>query len=611
MKLGRLGDPEGASALVTALADLDPGVRASAARSLGPVARSGSEEMGSLAKALEDPSGAVRIQAALALGRRRDPGTAGSLVRALAGDSDARVRAELSRALGEIGGRVALAGLRQAASDTDARVRAASLEALARAAGLEAAEEFQRALADPALRVRLVAARALSERPDVLMAPVLAKALEDATPGDGVGHAVAIGLVKIRGRAAVAGLAKVARMFRGDLRRRAVFALGEIGAAASRGVLVSLLDDDDVELRRLAAIALGSGLHREACDALVRALGDRSGDVRREAAYSLAAYRRAEGAELLVEDIRAGPRRARAIDTLAWVGEPAADALEKLAGDPAERVEARIAAIIALTDLGLARSVPVIEKSLESDSGELRAAAALALGEIADPRALGPVWRIVDDRDRRVRMCAAYAAARLGNDSRLAGIGSELMTGSGPARNMAARLLSRVEGERAARMLLVGLEAPQPGVRAVSARGLGRKGLKSPEAVRALSTRARDPDPLVRRAAAAALGAIATPSSVRELAGFVRDADLGVRLATFGAVAEAGLGEGAAAAARGLGDPRIEARAAAVRALGRVTKEAFGLATGRAPTDEELRSAVLKAQLWWSEHRGRFESGDE
>ncbi|MHC4200330.1 MAG: HEAT repeat domain-containing protein, partial [Planctomycetota bacterium] len=239
------------------------------------------------------------------------------------------------------------------------------------------------------------------------------------------------------------------------------------------------------------------------------------------------------------------------------------------------------------------------------------AASALALGEIADPRALEPVWRIVDDRDRRVRMCAAYAAARLGNDSRLAGIGSELMSGSEPARNMAARLLSRVKGERAASMLLVGLDAPQPGVRAISARGLGRKGLESPEVVRALSARARDPDPLVRRAAAAALGVIATPSSVREIAGFVRDADFGVRLAAFGAIAKAGLAEGAAAAARGLGDPRIEARASAVRALGRVTKQDFGLSEGRGPTEEELRSAVLKAQLWWSEHRGRYEGGEE
>jgi hypothetical protein len=42
-----------------------------------------------------------------------------------------------------------------------------------------------------------------------------------------------------------------------------------------------------------------------------------------------------------------------------------------------------------------------------------------------------------------------------------------------------------------------------------------------------------------------------------------------------------------------------------------VTKQDFGLPPGRAPTEEELRSAVLGAQLWWSEHRGRFEGGEE
>ena len=160
-------------------------------------------------------------------------------------------------------------------------------------------------------------------------------------------------------------------------------------------------------------------------------------------------------------------------------------------------------------------------------------------------------------------------------------------------------------------MIKAGLEAPDPGVRALSARGLGRKGLDSPEAVAALQARSGDPDPRVRTAAAAALGEIASPASVRALGSFVRDADLGVRLAAFGALAESALGEGATAAARGLADPRAEVRAAAVRALGRITGKDFGLATDRVPTEEGLRSAVLGAQLWWSEHGKRFESGGE
>jgi HEAT repeat protein len=207
-----------------------------------------------------------------------------------------------------------------------------------------------------------------------------------------------------------------------------------------------------------------------------------------------------------------------------------------------------------------------------------------------------------------VRIFAAYAAARLGEPSRLTELGIALVSGAEPARHTAARLLSRLPGARAQELLIPGLEAPYAGVRARAARGLGREGFDGEAVLEALEGAARDPDPGARAAAALALGEIATARSVRRLAAFTRDPEREVRLAAARALIEAGRREGVGALARGLNDPALEMRAAAVAGLSRLTDEDFGLAPDEVPTPKELDAAVLRAQLWWNEHAGEYKS---
>ena len=95
-----------AGALIAALEDPDPAVRARAAFALGsvqdPVA------LPALLRALEDPEPGVRADAAFALGQSADSAVAGRLLQTLARETNPGVRRQLFEALGKTGGRASL-----------------------------------------------------------------------------------------------------------------------------------------------------------------------------------------------------------------------------------------------------------------------------------------------------------------------------------------------------------------------------------------------------------------------------------------------------------------------------------------------------------------------
>jgi HEAT repeat protein len=220
---------------------------------------------------------------------------------------------------------------------------------------------------------------------------------------------------------------------------------------------------------------------------------------------------------------------------------------------------------------------------------------------------LDRVRALAYDRDRRVRMAAVYAAALLGDQPRLDELGVALREGSEPTRWMAAEFLAGISGHRASELLAQGLEAPQGAVRTRSAMGLGRKGQAGAAIVDALAERAADVDTRVRIAAARALGRIGTAESARSLEAFVRDREPGVRLAACLALAAVSRREGVPVAAKALVDSRREVRRAALAALGELSGQRFGLTPDRAPSEEELESAVRRAQIWWNEHEREYE----
>lgn len=106
-----------------------------------------------------------------------------------------------------------------------------------------------------------------------------------------------------------------------DVRRRAAWALGNLGPAAVEP-LIRALQDGHWDVRRKAAWALGNLEDRRAVEPLIRALQDDRADVREQVAWALGHTRDLRAVEPLLHALR---------DDYAAVGREAARALARLA----------------------------------------------------------------------------------------------------------------------------------------------------------------------------------------------------------------------------------------------------------------------------------------
>ncbi|WP_221320341.1 HEAT repeat domain-containing protein [Actinoplanes sp. L3-i22] len=151
------------AALVTALRDVDAGVRVTAAAQLGFQGRA--EAIPHLAELAGDHADRVRQFAAIALGRIGGPDTAPALLR-LRTDRSRDVREAATEALGSAGGPQAIAALRAMAENPDPEVRIQAAAALPKA-GAEVLPLLTALAADPIPEVRtaLVAGLARAHAP--------------------------------------------------------------------------------------------------------------------------------------------------------------------------------------------------------------------------------------------------------------------------------------------------------------------------------------------------------------------------------------------------------------------------------------------------------------
>ena len=184
-----------------------------------------------------------------------------------------------------------------------------------------------------------------------------------------------------------------------------------------------------------------------------------------------------------------------------------AEAFDPLLGvlGSAKEIRVRAAAAFALGEYRDKRAVPGLIKALADDGIEVRLAAAGALGSTGDPRALPPLRTRIGDKDEEVRAAALLALADLGDTASVAVISLRLVEDiKVPVRVAACAALGRLKAVTAIpRMVAAMMGDKSETVRQECAVGLARTGDPSVRGPLTKAT-ARGPE-AVRKAARFAL----------------------------------------------------------------------------------------------------------
>ncbi len=251
------------------------------------------------------------------------------------------------------------------------------------------------------------------------------------------------------------------------------------------------------------------------CKAAVRALGQ-LGESRARLMLT----------ELLREYANSDERDA-ALQALGELGDPRAVAplLDTIGGGGSET------ALTALGRIGDVRAVAgILERWDRMWSYPEFAAAAGALGELGDPSAIPALASLAEERmGPDVRLAAVMALGRVDDSGAIEPLIGALADGDEHVAQAAAEALGA--RPRALPRLLQALRAPGALTRGGAARALGR--LRDASAMEQLGrVLASDPDALVRRTAATALGDLEAPEAVPALLVGLADADAGDAAAT-------------------------------------------------------------------------------
>jgi HEAT repeat protein len=148
---------------------------------------------------------------------------------------------------------------------------------------------------------------------------------------------------------------------------------------------------------------------------------------------------------------------------------------------------------------GDSAALPPLLNGLRSPVPEIRAEAATLLRHLHDPRAVGPLVRVLDDTNQRVRLAAVDTLGVLGQPEAADPIASLLHDLGAPA----AKALHRLGDPRGVEFFIARLSAADPQLRQWSAIALGNLGDR--RAIEPLRACLHDPNSMVRTRAAQAL----------------------------------------------------------------------------------------------------------
>ena len=475
--------------LLEALADADPNQRRVAVGILGHLGNPNAA-LPLLAAAESDGDIEVRVRALLAAGAVADSSLAPRFA-AVAAGTERRMRPPAAWALARMGGRAAIASLRELLDAGDPNVRAFAAMGLGRAGDRASAGDLEERLRqERSAEVQAAAAWALGQLRDPTRIPAL--------------------VATLRGRSGLAALA-------------AAHALGHLGAPDARSALCRALFDTDPRQRRAAAAALlrlvevaPPGQRDLPVLTIDQGAADYLSVLTQEADGQAA---RPVDLEPLMESLISA-----ATDGLRGPSEQALSVLDVLGsgegglglGPISARLQewpesARRAAEAHLLTLGQAL-LPELDRVARHPEPRVRAAAVRLLGTLPDSGATAALVRALDDEEAEVTHAAlsVFSPRHVIEDPALVG---RIATISATARDWSTRMraaegLGRLQTPAAIPALAAALADDRYAfVRETAARALG--GIGDVAGIEPLGDALRtDTEPRVRRAAARALAHI-------------------------------------------------------------------------------------------------------
>jgi HEAT repeat protein/beta-lactamase regulating signal transducer with metallopeptidase domain len=241
-----------------------------------------------------------------------------------------------------------------------------------------------------------------------------------------------------------------------------------------------------------------------------------------------------------------------------------------LAEDPERDI--RRAAAVALGDAEDPRAVAALSRALENDpDASVRRAAAWALGEIESPLGIPALARAArQDESQEVRAMAVWALGEIEHPDAIPALSEVATSGATPElRKRAVWGLGEIEHPRAIPTLssIATSNAPMD-IRRMAVWGLGE--IEHPDAIPTLGRLIREGNADLRSMAIWALGEIEHPDGVQYLGAAVSDPDPNVRRRAVWALGQIESERGVDAVAEALDDDDARIRSLAVWALGEI-----------------------------------------
>lgn len=508
--LGRLNSHRSAELMIRKLDDESAGVRYDAVMGLGHIRDV--QAVQPLLKILESPVAQLRDLASWALGHIQAPGAVEPLIRLLK-HRQAGKRRIAARTLFYMKASQAVPDLIEALQDSFDSVRSPVVKALGAIKDPHSVGPLMEMLKDRNAGVRDDAVLALGALRDYLSTEPLMKTLKGND--DKARWAAAHLLVKIKTPETAAQLIDELHSSDCKVRRVAAWSLRVIQSPRAVKYLIEALNDQDGEVCKLAAEALGAHGDSSAVDPLMQVLKDTSADsvLRINAATALESLRADEAANdllgiLLNEDETPDLRQciARVLVSLdcssivkhlitvfndgktdgivrrhlAWIlaalkANEAEDSFVSMRKD--KDYQLRRVILEGLVSMNSPQVADFMIEALDDDDVWIRRFAAAELGEIKDPRAIGPLLdtlRMSSQHDPLDPITqAVFQALRTIGDSRAEGPLIALIREKGyPFRVLVAETLGAIGGDRSIEALKEALQDEEYGMRRTAAKAV-------------------------------------------------------------------------------------------------------------------------------------------